>query len=109
MKNKKSDLQFSLYMLYMGKILTELVKIYRSTGSSIVFNTFHTGKEFFDTLGSCIYGSLSYDKIFPKLDRFIKSLDYNTNESFAPVFNYAHNLSREVLVFLNSNTKSRIE
>ena len=101
MKNKKIDKHFSLYMMHMGKIITELVKIYRSTGSSIVFNTFHRGKEFFDTLGRCIYGSLSYDKIFPQLDRFIESLDYNSDENFAPVFDYAHNLSKEMLVLLD--------
>ncbi len=103
MKSKKVDTHFSLLMMHMGKILTELVKIYRSTGSSTIFNTILTGKEFFDALGRCIYGSLSYDKIFPQLDRFIGSLDHATDESFAPVLDYAHNLRREMLVFLDQH------
>jgi len=103
MERKEIGESLSLYMWHIGKILTELMIVSNSTDSPIIVQTFRAAGQLFDKLGRCIYGSDSYEDVFPKLNKFIGSLDYNANESFAPIIDYAHDFSKDLLVFLAEN------
>ena len=103
MENKEISDNLSLYMWHIGKILTELMIVSNSTESPIIVQTFRAAAVFFDTLGRCIYGSLSFEEIFPKLNDFIGSLDYNADESFASILDYAHEFSKDLLIFLEEH------
>ncbi len=103
MESKEIGQSLSLYMWHMGKFLTELMIVSKSTNSPIIVQTFRGAGELFDTLGSCIYGSASYGEIYPKLHGFIELLDYDAHKSFAPILDYAHDFSKDLLVFLGEN------
>jgi len=103
MESKEIGQSLSLYMWHVGKILTALMIVSKSTDSPIIVQTFRGAGELFDTLGSCVYGSVSYEEIYPKLHGFVESLDYDANENFIPVLDYAHDFSKELLVFLGDH------
>jgi len=103
MENKEIGEKLTLYMWHVGKILTELMSVSCSTDSPIIVQTFRAAAELFDKLGRCIYSSSSFEEIFPKLNIFIESLDYNANENFFSILEYAHEFSRDLLVFLSEN------
>lgn len=103
MESKEIGQSLSLYMWHVGKILTELMKVSKATDSPIIVQTFRAAGQLFDTLGNCIYGSASYEEIFPKLNKFIGSLDYNADKNFASVLDYAHDFSKDLLAFLAEN------
>ncbi len=103
MESKEIGQSLTLYMWHVGKILTELMIVSRSTDSPIIVQTFLAAGKLFDKLGSCVYGSASYEEIYPKLHGFIESLDYDADESFAPILDFAHDFSKDLLVFLGEN------
>ena len=97
----KSEL--TIYMWHIGRILIELMNVSDSTDSPIIIETFQSGVNLFDALGKCVYSSLSYENIFPKLNKFIESLDYDSKSSFDSILEYAHDFSKDFLVFLEQN------
>lgn len=97
----KSEL--TTYMWHIGRILTEIMGVSDSTNSPIILETFQAGANLFNTLGICIYGSLSFDKIYPELNKFIESLDYDSRSSFNPILDYAHDFCKDFIVFLEEN------
>ena len=99
--NTKSSL--IMYMWHVGRFLTEIMIISDSTGSPIIVETFDAGVKLFDTLGKCVYGSLSYYKIYPELNKFIESLDYDSKSSFDSILEYAYDFSRDFLAFLEEH------
>ena len=88
---EKYDIKSNLitYMWHIGRVLTELMITSDSSGSPIIVETFKAGTDLFDTFGETIYGSLSYDEIFSKLNKFIESLDYDSIGSFDHTLEYA--------------------
>ncbi|MHA2472569.1 MAG: hypothetical protein ACXAES_04985 [Promethearchaeota archaeon] len=95
--------KLATFMWHIGRFLTELMLVSDSTSSPIIVETFNAGIELFDTFGEVIYGSLSSNEIFPKLNNFIKSLDYKSKTSFDSVLDYAHEFSKDLLAFLEEN------
>jgi len=85
MKYKEIGEKLTFYMWHRSKILTELMLVSNSTDSPIIAQTFRAAGKLFDKLGSCIYGSTSFEEIFPKLNRFIEWLDYDANKNFFSV------------------------
>jgi hypothetical protein len=94
----KSEL--TTYMWHIGRILTELMSVSDATNSPIIVQTFRAGVDLFDTIGNSVYSSLSYDKIYPELNKFIESLDYDSKNSFDSILDYAHEFSKDFLAFL---------
>ena len=103
MKEEEIKSELMTYMWHIGRILTEIMSISDSTNSPIILETFQVGVDLFDTLGNCVFSSLSYDKIFPKLNKFIGSLDYDSKSSFDSILDYAHDFSKEFLAFLEEH------
>jgi hypothetical protein len=97
----KSEL--TTHMWHIGRILTELISISDSTNSPIIVETFQAGVNLFATLGKCVYGSLTFDKISPELNKFIESLDYDSKSSFDSILDYAHDFCKDFIVFLEEN------
>ena len=103
MENKEFNESISLFMWHLGKILTDLQIVSLSTDSPIIVQTFQAAGQLFDKLGSCIYGSADYEEIFPKLNKFIGSIDYKADKNFTSVLDYAHDFSKDLLFFLGKN------
>ncbi|MFX0072864.1 MAG: hypothetical protein ACFFAO_17440 [Candidatus Hermodarchaeota archaeon] len=95
--------EISIYMWHIGNFLTDMMYISDSTSSPIIVQTFQAGAHLFDVLGEYVYGSLSYKNIFPNLEEFIISLDYESDTNFKPALQYAHDLCQDLLAFLNEN------
>jgi len=103
MKEENIKSELTTYMWHIGRVLTELMSVSDSTNSPIIIETFQAGVDLFHTLGKCVYSSLSYDKIYPELNKFIESLDYDSKSSFNSILDYAHDFSKDFLVFLEEN------
>ena len=91
------------YMWHIGNFLTDMMYISDSTSSPIIVQTFQAGADLFDILGKCAYSSLPYKTIFPNLEEFIISLDYESDANFKPALQYAYDLCQDLLAFLDEN------
>ena len=95
MKEENIKSELTTYMWHIGRVLTELMSVSDSTNSPIIIETFQAGVDLFHTLGKCVYSSLPYDKIYPELNKFIESLDYDSKSSFNSILDYAHDFSKD--------------
>ncbi len=103
MENDDIKPELTTYMWHIGRILTELMIISDSTDSPIIVQTYHAGTSLFDTLGKCIYNNFAYNNIFPQLNTFIESLDYDSKSVFDSILGYAHDFCIDFLKFLEEN------
>ena len=100
MNNKEIRIELTSYMWHIGRILTDFMIISDNTKSPIIIQTFQAANNLFDTLGKCVYGNLPLKKIFPELNLFIKSLDFDSDSDFDSLLEYAHRFSQDFLSFL---------